>query len=623
MNILVEKSNADKLLNNCFLFDDPWAMEATNIPYTFTNEIDWSFNPFGDEEWTFMLARHDFTIKLAQVGECLKDNKYLNKSKQLMFDFIKREPFSKELTTTSWRSIDSAIRIKNWLGSYEILNQHSLLNKDEKEEFFKSVAEYAKYLSEIDTPFTRQSNWGVIGDSGFFCAASFIDDKHLIDLSLNRLMDQVDKQILDDGFHWEQSPMYHVEVLLSLFDVIETAFKYKIEVDEIIVNAALKMTYAIINSQKPNRHQLLQSDSDDTDVRDILTRAALLFNNGIFKSFAHKTIYYPYTNKQIKAYEEIEICNYPIKSIALEESGNYYFRSGWSEDDSFLHFFCGDLGSGHGHSNLLHFDFSYGKEDVLVDSGRYTYTNCIERYNLKSTKYHNSIIMDDCDYSPVKDSWTYLSKPSFIKGQFIEKGNYKFVNGFNSSYININGSLIERKIIQLNKELVIIFDNIICKDKHKINRYFHFDNQGVLEKENNFVNYNKKDFKVSMYFEDNSSIEIEETLYSKHYNELDSKQSLNVENIIDNNTSFFNVISVGESKLIVNELEITSMRFNESFNKNEVRAFSIKQESSEPYIVLFALKQCLDGVDMFKADDLVGYGKTLIYNKGKLVKIEI
>jgi hypothetical protein len=623
MNILLEKANSDRLLNNCFLFDDPWAMEATNIPYTFKDKIDWSINPFGDNEWTFMLARHDYVLKLARVGNCLNVDTYLKKSKQLIFGFIKNAPFSKDLTTTSWRSIDSAIRIKNWLLSYEILNRHDILDDDEKKIFIKSVIEHSKYLSKIDTPFTRQSNWGVIGDSGLFCAASFLNDKQLLDLSHNRLKDQISNQILDDGFHWEQSPMYHVEVLLSLFDVIETAAKYEIKIDKTITNAAEKMTYAIVKSQKPNHHQLLQSDSDDTDVRDILARAALIFNNGIFKSFAFKTISYPYDDNQIKAYEKIESKQYPFESIALEESGNYYFRSGWNEEDSFLHFFCGDLGSGHGHSNLLHFDFTYGKNDILVDSGRYTYTDCEERYSLKSTKYHNSIMMDDIDYAPVKDSWTYSSKPTFIKGSFIEKENYKFVNGFNSSYLNINESLIERKILQLNKELVVIFDNITCNNKHKINRYFHFDNQGTLEKENNFIYYSKKDFIVSMYFENNSSIGIEETLYSKHYNKIERKQSLNVENIIDNNTSLFNVISVGESKLIVKELEVKSMRFNNNFKKDEVRAFSIQQGSNKPYIVLFALKQCLDGVDMFKSVNLIGYGKTIVYNNGNLTKIEI
>jgi hypothetical protein len=623
MDIVFEKINADRLLENCFLFDDPWAMEATNVPYTFEGEIDWKINPFNDPEWTFMLARHDFVLKLAQVGDYLNDSKYLNKSKELLFDFIYRVPFSKDLTSTSWRSIDGAIRIKNWINSYEILNKHNILNKEEKDNFFKSAVAHSTYLCEIDTPFTRQSNWGIIGDSGLFCAASFLGNRFLINISQKRLIVQLRNQILEDGFQWEQSPMYHVEVLLSIFDVIETASKYNIELDTMIEKTAIEMTYAIIKSQKPNHHQLLQGDSDDTDVGDILAKAALLFNNGVFKYFAPQTITYPYGDKQIKEYESIEIKMPDFQSIAMEESGNYYFRSGWSESDSYLHFFCGNLGGGHAHSNLLHFDFTYGKEDIIVDSGRYNYTDCNERYLLKSTKYHNSMVMDERDYCPVKDSWTYLFKPSFIKGRFIEKGNYKFVNGFNSSYLNIDGSLMERKIIQLNKELVLVFDNIICNGKHKINRYFHFDNQGVLEKEDNCIYYNKKNLKAFMYFENSSSIKIEETLYSKHYNELETKPSLNVENNIDNNTSFLSAINIGKSKLIIKELSIESMRFNTIFTKDEVRAFSIKQEDREAYIVLFALKQCLDGVDMFKAGNLCGYGKTLIYNNKKLEKIEI
>lgn len=622
MNIEFEKRNADRLLKNSFLFNDPWAMEPTIIEYKFETDIDWNINPFNDPEWTFMLSRHDFVLKLAQVGDYLNDSKYLIKSKELMFDFISRAPLTSDSKATSWRSIDSAIRIKNWLSSFNILKKHNILDKKSTDIFIKSVKLHSVYLSKIDNTFTRQSNWGIIGDSGLFVTSLFLNDLNLTNLALNRLIVEIKNQILDDGFHWEQSPMYHVEVLLSIFDVIEAAKIYNIQISEIIIKTAIKMSFAIVKSQKPNHHQLLQSDSDDTDLRDILSKAAILFNNGIFKFFATNRLSYPYTQEQIELYDNIEIEFPNFKSTQLEESGNYYFRTGWNEDDNFLHFFCGDLGSGHGHSNLLHFDLTYGKEDIIVDSGRFTYMDCKERHDLKSTKYHNSIMIDNIDYCSVRDTWSYKSKPTFIKGEYIEKENYKFVSGINTSYLNINSSLVERKILQLNKELILIFDNITCNNKHTVNRFFHFDNKGYLEQKDNYIYFNKSNITATMYFEKESNISIQETFYSKHYNKMESKPSLNIENIINQNTSLLSIISINNSNLSVEELTVKSMSFDTIFTKDKVRAFSITQTGHEPYLVLFSQTQCLDGVDMFKAKSLEGYGKTLIYHDNNLTKIQ-
>ena len=621
MNINFKKNNADRLLNNTFIFDDPWAMEATNIPYTFKGNIDWNINPFGDPEWTYMLSRNDFVLDLAYVGDYFNKSKYLYKSKYFIFDFIQNSQCIEKNFNTSWRSLDSSIRVKNWIKSYRILNKYKILDDNEKAILNQSINNHIAYLSKIDTSFTRMSNWGIIGDSGLFCAALFMNDKKNILLSYNRLIKQINNQIDEDGFHWEQSPMYHVEVLISLLDVIEEAKKYNYSLNSKIINIAKLMSYAVIKTQKPNHHQIMQGDSDDTDIRDILSRSALLLNNGLIKYFANEEISYPYNNLKIKAYKEIKIRKPNFTSIALNDSGNYYLRSGWDKNDSLIHFSCGSLGSGHGHSNLLHFDFFSNNEDIIVDSGRYTYTECEERYQLKSTYLHNSILIDDIDYFKVKDSWGYESKGTFIKGNFIEKGPFKFVNSFNTSYININGSLIERKIISLNKNLFLVFDIITTKGKHKITRYFHFDNKGILSNEKNIIKYKKKNLNTYIYFEKDSNINEIKTLYSKKYNEIETKPTLKIEDTIENETSLLTVINVNDYKIEIKEEPVESMQYNTVFNKKEVRAFSIKSDKDK-YTIIFELTQCNNGVDLFKVNQLMGFGKTIIFHNKKLYKIE-
>ena len=62
-------------------------------------------------------------------------------------------------------------------------------------------------------------------------------------------------------------------------------------------------------------------------------------------------------------------------------------------------FKCGSLGGGHGHFDKLHVDLSIAGEDVLIDSGRYTYVDGSLRRQLKSSCAHNVPVVDWQEYT--------------------------------------------------------------------------------------------------------------------------------------------------------------------------------------------------------------------------------
>ena len=74
---------------------------------------------------------------------------------------------------------------------------------------------------------------------------------------------------MDDGVHWEQSPMYHNEVLRCILEVLRVAELYEIPVAEDIENAARAMAMADFLWSKPDHTQPANGDSDRTDLRDV------------------------------------------------------------------------------------------------------------------------------------------------------------------------------------------------------------------------------------------------------------------------------------------------------------------------------------------------------------------
>ena len=216
-----------------------------------------------------------------------------------------------------------------------------------------------------------------------------------MDTALSHLEMEARIQIMGDGVQWEQSPSYHNEVLHCYEDVMVLAQRNHIHVPESIRSAVRKMAYANLSWKKPDHRQFLMGDSDDGDIRDTISAAAWLFHDPVLKFGASPCLEYDMAWDlgigAVKEYRDMETAMPKFQSAALEDSGNYYLRDGWGEHGNLLHFHCGTMGAGHGHSDQLHVDLVMGGEDVLTDAGRFTYVPGPDRFAFKDygTQYHH------------------------------------------------------------------------------------------------------------------------------------------------------------------------------------------------------------------------------------------
>jgi hypothetical protein len=85
-------------------------------------------------------------------------------------------------------------------------------------------------------------------------------------------------------------------------------------------------------------------------------------------------------------------------------AGGYFTqRGGWGADDPFLIFDCGPLGDGgHGHYDLLSVEVFAGGRPLLVDPGRFTYSEQppnLRRW-FRGTAAHNTVCVDGLDQTP-------------------------------------------------------------------------------------------------------------------------------------------------------------------------------------------------------------------------------
>lgn len=610
--LLIE--HADRALAQCFQFSMPWDMESTWVSHTFEETIDWDYQMADDPEWTFMLSRSGFVLHLAQAWVITQNTRYAEKAVWYIHDFIRQAPHSTKREKTTWRSLDASMRLMHWIDAMH------LLKEENSDVFLAGVRMHIDYLATQDNEFLLFSNWGVIGNAGLFKGSLLLCDTELALLAQQRVTQSLSYQILSDGMQWEQSPLYHAEVLSALLSMVQTANQYKWPLDSCITDKAKDMALFMLGSMKPNRHHFLQSDSDDTDIRDVLTRAAYLLDMDTL-SIGCFPVLEPYSSffaskDEIETFANRTHQPPPFLSFGGMESGNVYLRTGWTEQDSCCHFRCGQIGGGHGHADLLHVDVVAHGHDVLVDSGRYTYCEKEERKILKQQASHTTIVVDGQDATVYENTWAYAKRALCANRMFSTVGDWSYAQANSLGYLMDTQFpvLIEREILQIDASLVLIHDTMITSSPHTYSWYFHFSNQGDITIESNAIHFSSAQVASTLYIEPGMEAISTRTLYAPHYNELRTKPSVQLNRCAEGFCSALFVLHSEprnmEQACNLEELPVKGARSGRLYSKEEARAWRIQKGSDEPIEVLLRYQETME---LLCAGSLKTYGRACVH----------
>ncbi len=483
---------AEQVVNQTFIFQEAWDMERTNVPVAFKGKIDWNHIPFEDPEWTFMLNRHRFFIPLGQAYLLTGDERYAHTFCKQLSDWIDSNPH--KLSTHTWRTIEVGLRASHWIKAFHYFKNSIHFTPKLFGKMIGSLYEHGQCLADDFTNWKAISNWGVIESKGLFELAiyvsEFLEASKWQQLSLERLKKTARLQVMKDGMHWEQSPMYHNEVLLCYLGAVHLGKNNEIEIDKLIIEAARKMAYADLYMAKPNHHQPMKGDSDDFDLRDIITTAAIVFKDLCLKLGGFSSIdfdnMWSFGVNGINLYNHLPVEKPKNISCGFEDSGNFFMRSGWDENDLYLYFHCGQLGGGHGHADLLHMDVHAFGKDFLMDLGRYNYSDSYPlRKELKRAHSHNTTLVDGIDFTECIDTWNFgrIAVPLAMK--WVSEEAFDYVEGSHNGYFHLEDPVyVSRKIIFVKPYYWMLIDVFECKGEHSFSQNFHFAPGEIVLNEN-------------------------------------------------------------------------------------------------------------------------------------------
>lgn len=515
---------ADRVCENRFLFDSPRDMERTENEVDFGKKINWYYKLGGDEEFMFQLNRHGYLIQLGQAYYLTGDEKYLKHFCKILNDWLDTVPCDYK-NNSPWRSLETGMRGDRWLKALKYIEGTKYFSKELKEKIDKSLLTHIELLKKAHSGFQKGSNWGIIQDGGLFHIGVYFNDSDIINLALERLNQETDLQFMSDGAQWEQSSGYHNEVLIVLLDIVIDADKNGISLPDGLRNKIEKMAEAALKTVKPNAHNPLFGDSDDTDIRDIMSRCALVFGRADFKYYGFDCLDYNTVwltgADSIEKYSKIEKIPPSFDNAYLTDSGNYILRENQTSTSNYLCFHNGYTGAGHAHADKLHFDLMIKGRDVLVDAGRYTYLNNAQRRYIKSPKAHNVCLIDNRQYLQVTTQWETKNPALAVQYPCFDNEYCTLIGGAHLGYLKSKGAFVERKILYIKPDIYVIIDTFKAKFRHTYQQYFHFAPTGKASINGNAAEFDDGFVKAKMHFvTPNVKIKKEESIYSSNYNAI-------------------------------------------------------------------------------------------------------
>jgi len=464
-----------------------------------------------DVKYVWEFNRHQFLTYLGFAYYYTNNEDYARAFKLIILDGIKSNP---PLCGINWFSgLEISIRLINWIFTlYFFKKSIEINNNDFFKEIFISMFQHVYFLVHFYTHRSFNHTIGEIFGMHLFLKIfeEIVPIKRLEKKFFKKFETQILLQTRLDGTNIEQSINYHKFDLefFSLFNIInynniKKECKYLIE----------KMFNYLLHAIKPNGTIPLIGDSDDGKVLllmfhknnnfiELINLASILFQRGDYK-FISKAIS-PISILLLGAngyntYQNIKEKEPPKKFEFFENAGYFIIRNNWTDKANYLFIDYGRFGpqmAPHSHSGITNFLFTHEGNDIIIDSGTYSYNKSWNERNLyRSSKAHNILVIDQKNQAKELSWFSWENKPKVKRSLKIDDQQIKF-NCFHDGF---KGFIVRREINTfMDLNVVIIKDSVIQTKKsskntvHAIDLYFHLNNNVKVKFENNHAILNNK-----------------------------------------------------------------------------------------------------------------------------------
>ncbi len=352
-----------------------------------------------------------------------------------------------------WEPYPTSLRLVNWTRVFDAATTESALRD--------SMALQASWLSHNLEHHLRANHLFVNLKALIFAGVWFDGTfgRRLLDRGWHLLERELAEQFLDDGGHYERSPMYH---LLLTGDLLELCALVRLNAHLFPADAIAIIEQRAVAALGFARDLVLPGDvvpcfNDSTE--GIAPRLSDL------EEFARK-------NCGTTAMKQVA----GRRLIERRFSGYYGVREG---RDALL-VDCGPIGPtyqpGHAHCDLLSFELCLDGERVIGNCGNRDYEAGAARSFARSTGAHNTVLVDGTEQSEMWGVFRVGRRARPIDAG-IELGSADAVvfRGSHDGYRHLAGDIVHSREIRIGQDFTVrVRDRVSGRGEHAVTAWLHF-----------------------------------------------------------------------------------------------------------------------------------------------------
>lgn len=541
---------ADQALKHEFdlLGSGPTKIEPIDWHSDFIRKVRWdkqfyceiSYIKGADIKVPWELSRCQHLLWLGEAYLITGNNKYAKEVVDEIEWWINDNPLMYSVNWTC--SMEVAFRAVNWLYALNFISDYEGFNDSFVTIVSQSLWQHAFFIiNNLEKSIPYSNNHYTSDLVGLIYVGSLF--QHLRHgskwkiFALKEFFKEVREQILPSGVHYEKSISYHRLMTEMLSYPIYMLRRLDDSVPYDVVERIKRMYAYIKNYTKPNGLSPLVADNDDGRFLPFLKRD--FREHGYLNDhLSVETIFVTNCEKTLFIADSENRRIYKDAGIAILRQGNDYLfvnNGGYSGKPNKNK----QNISSHTHNDLLSFDYCIGENDLIVDAGAYTYTlSEIQRNEFRSTKKHNTIVVDNEEQNGFVDSFQLKKN---IEYKEIISPSENVVEG---SYKTIDGQMKHFRRFELGERNLTITDVVEKKGNNHIAKiYFHFAEGLVPRIENNNI-FLFSELKISFSVNPCNIVVFNDTL-SPSYGKLISSKTAMIEFIFNDKIqiqSFFEKI---------------------------------------------------------------------------------
>ena len=369
--------------------------ERHSLPGAF----DWLTNPSTDVEWHILLHKFYYAVGLGMAWAETRDRRYVDRWAELIDSWI-------SVTPPGFIAVDVAgRRVQNWIYAYHYFVETDASTPIDPRFHRRMLASIEQQVEHICANLTPKRNHRTLELYAVFLAGAVFPEferaEHWRRFGIEELARNIEADLLPDGVHCELSTDYHHLVVKNYLCARRVAQLNGIAVPAALDAGLQRALEFSMYVHKPDGVVPSLSDGDARGFLDLLRQGHELYGRDDFLYVASGGAAGRVPSRR--------------RLATFANSGYSVVRSGWGDgarryaDEQYLVFDCGPLGEGnHGHFDCLSFELAANGRSLVVDPGRYTYSEAGDinwRVHFRGTASHNTVLVDGLNqtrYAPKK-----------------------------------------------------------------------------------------------------------------------------------------------------------------------------------------------------------------------------